>query len=234
MATPPAERRRLASLDPLVLAAGIVALAPFVLWPRLDLVISAAFVGADGRFVGVDSGPLASVMDAITIGSRLFAVLLLAVTVLAWLPLAAPALAPLRTRRVGLLFVLAVLALGPGLIVNTLLKDHSGRARPITTAEFGGPHRFSAPFTIADQCPGNCSFVSGHAAFATMPVAGAFLAASRGRRRAWLAGGFATGLLVGLGRIVSGAHYASDVLAAILIVYLVAAGCAAWLPRNRR
>ena len=34
-------------------------------------------------------------------------------------------------------FLLLALALGPGLIVNTALKDHWGRARPSQVVEFG-------------------------------------------------------------------------------------------------
>ena len=209
----------------LLVAAGVL----FTLEPGIDLAVSRAFVGADGRFVGADNAPLAAVMDAITHASRGLAVVLLLATVLAWLPWPR-ALAALRRRRRGLLYVFAVLALGPGLLVNAVLKDHSGRARPIQTTEFGGARAFSPAFEIADECRKNCSFVSGHAAFATMPIAGAFLAATRRRRRGWLAAGFTCAIAVGIGRIASGAHFASDVLVAVLLVYLVAAACARCLP----
>lgn len=205
----------------------------FAFWPALDLAISAAFLGADGRFVGADSAALGAVMDAITVGSRAFAALLLVATVLCWLPWARRVAGATRLRG-PLLFVLAVLALGPGLLVNTLLKEHSGRARPLTTTEFGGERRFSPAFVIGDQCRSNCSFVSGHAAFATMPVVGAFLATTRRRRRAWLAAGLACGFAVGIGRIASGAHFASDVWVAVFAVYFVAAACASVGLARRR
>jgi len=228
------EGARAGRVAPILAALGlfVVASLPFALWPGLDLAASAAFIGADGRFIGADSRWLAAIMDAITLGSRLFAALLLVATVLAWLPWPPPR-APHAALRRGLLYVFATLALGPGLVVNTLIKDHSGRARPVTITEFGGERRFSPAFVVADQCPSNCSFVSGHAAFGAMPVAGAFLAATRRRRRAWLAAGFGSGFLVGLGRMASGAHFASDVVVAVFIVYFVAAACAFALLRAR-
>jgi lipid A 4'-phosphatase len=201
---------------------------PFVIAPQLDLAVSRAFVGNDGHFIGADSVALAAVMDAITHGSRIFAGALLLATLGAWLPWGGVP-AGLRRRRRGLLYLLAVLALGPGLAVNTILKEHSGRARPVTIREFGGERRFTPAFAIADQCASNCSFVSGHVAFAALPLAGAFLAARRRRRRQWLVGGVAAGLLVGAGRIATGAHFASDVVVAIFVVYIVADVCAAWL-----
>jgi lipid A 4'-phosphatase len=123
------------------------------------------------------------------------------------------------------------LVLGPGLLVNSLLKEHSGRARPVQTTLFGGTQAFTPAWTPADQCSTNCAFVSGHAAVAAWPVAGAFLARRRGTRRAWLAGGLLAGLAVGLGRMATGSHFLSDVVIAVLLVYLVCAACAAWLLR---
>ena len=76
-----------------------------------------------------------------------------------------------RGRRFGALdvraavFLLLSLALGPGLLVNTVLKDHWGRARP---AQIDGIRRRSQHFTPAlvpaDQCARNCSFPAGHPA----------------------------------------------------------------------
>jgi membrane-associated PAP2 superfamily phosphatase len=137
-----------------------------------------------------------------------------------------------RARRAPIVFLLLSLALGPGLLVNTLLKEHSGRARPVTTVTFGGTKQFSGAWVIGDQCARNCAFVSGHAAVAAWPVAGAFLARRRRTRRAWLAGGLLAGLAVGLGRMATGSHFLSDVVLAVLMVYLVTAACAAWLLRR--
>ena len=62
-------------------------------------------------------------------------------------------------------FVLIFLALGPGLVVNVLLKDQLGRARPREVVEFGGSHQFTQ-FWQPGTAGGNSSFPSGHAAIA--------------------------------------------------------------------
>lgn len=131
-----------------------------------------------------------------------------------------------RRRAVGpfdiraVLFILAVLAVGPGLVVNVVFKDHWGRARPRDIAEFGGSRTFTPAFVVSDQCERNCSFPSGHASLPFAFVALGFLL----RRRRWAvyAGAAAFGGLVGFGRIVQGAHFLSDVVFAGVFVFLVA------------
>ena len=68
-------------------------------------------------------------------------------------------------RRWHCCFLLACLLLGPGLLVNTIIKDNSvGRARPVQVQEFAGEKTFTPAFAYSGQCQRNCSFVSGHAA----------------------------------------------------------------------
>ena len=53
---------------------------------------------------------------------------------------------PRRRMLIGgraALFLVLTLALGPGIVANTLLKDHWGRARPIDVVEFAGTDRFT-------------------------------------------------------------------------------------------
>lgn len=120
--------------------------------------------------------------------------------------------------RRGLLFLFLVLAIGPGLLVNQGFKAHSGRARPATVEVFGGERRFSPAFEPSDQCASNCSFVSGHAAMGYFFLALAWVL----RDRRWLWWGGAIGLLVGLGRVMQGAHFLSDVLFGYPVVYATA------------
>ena len=121
-------------------------------------------------------------------------------------------------------FVVAALALGPGLVVNTLLKDNWGRPRPSTIAEFFGPNHYVPPLLPSDQCSDNCSFPSGHAALGFWLVAFAFLAPPPWRRVAVLAAlGFGGG--VGLIRIAQGGHFLSDVAFSGVIVV----GITRWL-----
>lgn len=125
---------------------------------------------------------------------------------------------PFTTR--ALLFLLGVLAVGPGLVVNGVFKEHWGRARPRDVVEFGGDRQYTPAFVISDQCERNCAFVSGHA---SIPFALAALAFVLRRRRRLLLGAALTfGGLVGLARIAAGAHFLSDVVFSGVFVVLVA------------
>ena len=128
------------------------------------------------------------------------------------------AVGPFNTRVV--LYLLATLALGPGLVVHTVFKDHWGRARPRDVIEFGGDKTFTPAFVISDQCDRNCSFVAGHPSMGFYFFALAFLARRRRYRLYLAAGGF--GGLVGLGRIAQGAHFLSDVIFSGVFVFVVA------------
>ena len=133
-------------------------------------------------------------------------------------------LGPWRSRV--FLYLIAVVAIGPGLVVNVVFKDHWGRARPRDVVEFGGTKAFTPAFVISDQCPKNCSFVAGHPSMAFAMVALVLVAASRRhRRRAWLiALVVALGMVVGFGRIVQGGHFLSDVIFSAIFTVAVAVG----------
>ena len=131
----------------------------------------------------------------------------------------------LRTRfapwRKKAIFILLLLALGPGLVVNVLLKGELGRPRPRQIVEFGGEHQFT-------QCwqPGaggsNSSFPSGHAAIAFFLMAPWFVLRDGKKRyaKAFLITGLLFGTLVGIARILQGGHFVSDVLWSGGILYL--------------
>src|SRR5207237_3794429 len=124
-----------------------------------------------------------------------------------------------RLDRKALVFVAAATALGPGLIANTLLKDHWGRARPSQIEAFGGARQFTPAPLPAAQCERNCAFVSGHAALGFSLVSFALLLPLGARRRTAIAAALAFGALVGIGRIAAGRHFLSDVVYAGLIVF---------------
>jgi lipid A 4'-phosphatase len=118
-------------------------------------------------------------------------------------------------------FILLFLVLGPGLIVNVLLKDQLGRPRPRQIIEFGGSHQFT-------QCwqPGtggrNSSFPSGHAAIAFFSMAPWFIFRKEKQNIAtvFLGAGLVFGSLVGIARILQGGHFISDILWAGGLLYL--------------
>jgi membrane-associated phospholipid phosphatase len=109
------------------------------------------------------------------------------------------------------LVVLLGLALGPGLLVNVILKDHCHRPRPRQTLGLGGDFTYVAPLRIG---PVGKSFPCGHSAvgFACIALAGVVEARHRRARVAVVVGSLLLGVLLGLGRIATGAHFASDVL----------------------
>jgi lipid A 4'-phosphatase len=125
---------------------------------------------------------------------------------------------PVRVSGRKLAVLLLVLALGPGLIINWALKEHWGRARPVSLVEFGGAQTFSPAWVISDQH--GHSFCSGHAGATFFLIAVALIVPDR-RRRQWVALTAAWGILVGLTRIASGGHFLSDVLVAFFIVLIL-------------
>ena len=116
-----------------------------------------------------------------------------------------------RYRRACVLLVLAV-ALGPGLLVNGLLKPLWGRPRPYQVTAFGGAQAYRTWWQPG--IAGGRSFPSGHAAMGYVLVAGTYLISQR--RPHWLrglvlGGALTYGSLLGLTRIVQGGHFVSDV-----------------------
>ncbi len=207
-----------------LLAASVAASLAFALLPQLDLVVSGWFALGTQGFPLQHDPWLGLINRNVLKLSRAASALLLGLWLLSLL---VPAGSWLGARRRTLAFVVLALGLGPGLLVNSVLKEVSGRARPVQIERFGGPQRFSPAFTLADECDRNCSFVSGHVAAATMPVAGWFIAGTRRRRRLWLVTGLGLGLVVGSARLAVGAHFLSDVVLAMLLTWLVCALVAA-------
>lgn len=122
------------------------------------------------------------------------------------------------------LIVLAVM-LGPGLLVNGVLKPLWGRPRPVQADLFGGARPYQhwwQPGPIG----GGKSFPSGHAAMGYVLVLGTCLVSPQRsvRCRVLILGGALTyGSLLGATRIIQGGHFLSDVLwSGSLMCFLVA------------
>lgn len=127
-------------------------------------------------------------------------------------------LRPRQRRRLGMLLVVGFF--GAGLLVNVVLKDHSGRPRPAQVQEFGGTAAFEPVLQRSSQCPSNCSFVSGHAATGFLLLAVGALGSRRTRWQWWRIGAVA-GTVAGIARISQGAHFASDIVFGLLSIWLV-------------
>lgn len=116
--------------------------------------------------------------------------------------------------------VLAGLALGPGLLVNLVLKGFWGRPRPVQVELFGGDAPYVAPWRITDWCADNCSFVSGEGASAAWMVAAVALMPEPWRRR--LLAPMATyAAALSMNRVAFGAHFLSDILLSWSLVAVV-------------
>jgi len=127
-----------------------------------------------------------------------------------------------RLGRAGLFLVL-VTGLGPGVLVNMVIKPCFGRPRPRDLVEFGGSHQFVPVLALSPSANGT-SFPSGHAAMAFCLAAPALLFAKRSRAATMLSasGGLLLGAAVGAARILQGAHFVSDVVWSAGVVYFTA------------
>jgi membrane-associated PAP2 superfamily phosphatase len=126
-----------------------------------------------------------------------------------------------RRDRTAALFVVAFLALGPGLVVNTVFKDHWGRPRPADIVQFGGPEAYRPAWSPGEPGQGR-SFPSGHAAVGFFVMAPIFVLKRRapGWARKALAAGILYGMMMGLARMIQGGHFLTDVIWSGVLVYL--------------
>jgi membrane-associated phospholipid phosphatase len=183
--------------------------ALFLIVPELDRWTSQLFYSApDGFWLKNHYVPL----RLRALGLFLPRVAILAVTGLLIARLFWPALQKLFALTT-LLYLATTALLGPGLLVNVLLKANWGRARPVQTDLFGGAWPYSEVWVVTDHCQSNCSFVSGEASMAFW-LLGLVLVLPLGRRKGGALILAALGVLVSLNRIAFGGHYLSDVLLA--------------------
>jgi lipid A 4'-phosphatase len=135
----------------------------------------------------------------------------------------------------AIIFLVATLALGPGLLVNVILKDHWGRSRPIDITQLGGVEHYVRWWDPRGDCPNNCSFVSGDVSGAFWTLAPAALTPPAWRPVAYGAA-LALGTAMAAFRVMAGAHFVSDVVFAgvftFLVIWLAFALIYRW-PRTR-
>jgi len=205
----------------LIIALAIAAVVGLVfgLFPQLDLYIS-------GFFYGYREEPLYFAL-------RFRAPLKIARTVAVWIPtlmIIPPVVAVIgkliRPRRPmfmpgrAVLFLILTLALGPGLLVNGLLKDPWARPRPVDVTEYGGVEHFVPWWYPRGDCPSNCSFVSGDVSGAFWTIAPAALAPPQWRALAYGAA-LTLGTVTAAFRVMAGAHFVTDVVFAGVFTYLI-------------
>lgn len=227
-------------LTHLIWAAFFISLAVFAKFPGLDLLVSARYYDPDQGFFKRDNPVVLALYDWTPwIGRGL-------VLALALYALLAPLVAryfdaqhqhSLARRARGSWRHLATVAvccglLGPGLLIEGVFKNHMGRPRPVQVLEFGGTDAYHGPFVPGPTPERNRSFVSSHAAAGFWLMSLGLTCGPLWRRR-WLLIGLVTGGIVGLGRILQGGHFLSDILFAFFTVWL-SCELVAWLDKRRR
>jgi lipid A 4'-phosphatase len=192
----------------------------FYFTPEIDLAVSSFFYApAEGFVLGSRaSTKVLPFVPWMTIAFVNLLVLLLIRDLVAWWRNRQSTAYLLSIRRT--LFLLLTLIFGPGLLINFILKDHSGRSRPIRVEAFGGDRQFTPAFVTTGACRSNCAFVSGDAAMGYYFLA--FLFVARKRRWAIALAAYTLGTAIGVLRIAQGAHFLSDVIFAGFFTYLVA------------
>jgi lipid A 4'-phosphatase len=118
------------------------------------------------------------------------------------------------------LFLIISLALGPGLLVNVVLKEGWARPRPGMVTEFGGDYAFMPWWDPRGGCDSNCSFVSGETSSAVWMTAPAMLAPPPWRYVALGAAGVYSMAFASM-RMLTGGHFLSDVIFAAIFTGLV-------------
>jgi lipid A 4'-phosphatase len=200
------------------LAALVMTALVFLVFPGLDLTVASLFALGNDRFLA--QTPLGNALR------HLFYYLPIVIFALAlglygvrrfgrsrlWSPTGA-----------GMLFMALSLALGPLLIVNVVLKDHSHRPRPYQVTEFGGDEAFRPFYRFDGACRRNCSFVSGESSSAFWTLAPALLVPLPYRPVA-VAAALVFGAATSLLRMAFGGHFLSDTLFAGLFTWLAILG----------
>lgn len=219
-AEPPGPRRWHWPLGPVrtMLAVSVVLSLFFLAFPRLDIWFSGLFYDPEHGFAAAHVPLFNWLRD-------LSAFLVWAIVVALLAALAVKLVLPRRPSLVPpnvSLFLLSTLIIGPGIIVNGILKSLWGRPRPFTVTDFGGDLPYVDVWRITDYCNHNCSFVSGEASSAIWLLALALVVPAAWRIRV-AAIALVLAVVFSLNRVAFGAHFLSDTLIAWSLTLLVIA-----------
>jgi lipid A 4'-phosphatase len=185
----------------------------FYLYPRLDILVSRIFFSLPDGFLASHNILIAKIHQLIPwLGIAMF-VVSVAALVLDRFKL-------IRVRKIMRLNITCfslVLFFGLLIVINGVIKEYSGRARPYQIVEFGGSLKFTPPLKFSDQCHSNCSFVSGHAATGFALLSLGLFGSSTYRRKLWYFG-ICSGTVLGLIRIAQGGHFLSDIVYSFIVI----------------
>jgi len=182
----------------------------FVFFPQVDIYISSLFYD-DGFYL---KGSLYEVFFYKSVPIVITALALGSIVLFLYNLITDKNILSIDKRKI--LYIILVLALAPGLIVNATLKENWGRARPAEIKQFGGDKTFTPAFVLSNQ-KGN-SFSSGHGSAAFSVLGFALL--MRKRKKLWIALALGYGVAVSFARIIGGGHFLSDNVTSFFIVYI--------------
>lgn len=203
-----------------VIPLSILCLLIFI--PDYDLKASGYFFDADTMYFPsntfFDFVTFWGVIPAQITAISAFIVLVLSYVFMQWKPF----------RKYALLLVLPM-ALGAGLLVHPILKDHWGRPRPRQIENFGGSENFrpfySPKFTWKSH---HKSFPCGHCTMGFYFFSLMFLGMRVQSRLIFFMGLFMV-IVLGVGlsaaRIAQGGHFFSDTVTTAVLMWITAATC---------
>jgi lipid A 4'-phosphatase len=213
----------------IALAVAVVAGVVFAAYPDLDLDIAALFYRpATHSFVAWYSDWVEYARDAASL-------LITLIAAPAFFAVAGKLVMPQRRMLIAgraALFLIVTLTLGPGVLTNGILKEHSARMRPIDVVQLGGKERFTPWWDPRGPCTENCSFVAGEASGAFWTLAPAALAPPQWRPLAYAAA-IVFGIAMGALRMAAGAHFFTDVVFAGVLMFLLIWTCHGLIYRWR-
>jgi lipid A 4'-phosphatase len=194
----------------IILAGFLISSVVLVLFSGIDIRISRLFFDQGFLLAGQS-------WYALFRQGTIYSIVLSLVAVVGFNRVAKRNLCGVDARKV--VYLLCVLILGAGLIVNVIFKEGFGRARPRDIEEFGGSKHFTPVYIVSHECKSNCSFSSGEGAGAFFALA---LAMALSRKRKVFLAGVGFGCLVSILRIASGAHFFSDSVVSFFVMLIVA------------
>ncbi len=189
----------------------VVVSAVFMVFPQIDIAVSSLFY--DGKKFWLN-GTLFEEIFYYSVKPLLITLFLGSLFVFIYNKITKKTLLNLTSSV--MLYIVLVLSIAPGLIVNKTLKDNWGRARPAETTIFGGKKEFTPAFVLSDQ--DGYSFSSGHSAAAFSLVGFALL--FRKKRKTVMFVALSYGVLVSIARMGAGGHFFSDVVTSFFIVWI--------------
>jgi lipid A 4'-phosphatase len=180
--------------------------------PSLDLYISSLFYYGDKQFLIQSYYPVSIFFRKILLPLILIYVFVLPLVLRFF---------PLQKIYFGYKFTLSEIvyiwvsgAVTMLLVVNILLKNMWGRARPNDVSYFNGFQDFTPWYKISDACSSNCSFVSGDSSVGFFLIVFYFIT----KKNAYLYLGLILGSLLGFIRIAAGGHFFSDIIFSQIVV----------------